>query len=114
MATLGTKQLTRAKVMLLDKANTTLDLIDVGMALGSSITKICPDKTKKYAALAEELTSLWKLRNIKVKAVILLAMGMLSSAQTTHLGCGIQRLVGICIGKSACFCLSFIHCSFWK
>ena len=107
-----TKIAHQSRAMLLDKANTTVDLIDVGVVLSRSISIICPDKTKKYAALAEELTSSWKLRNIKVKAVIILAIGVLSSAQTTHLGDGVQGSVWTCIGNSACFCLSCIVAHF--
>lgn len=44
-----------ADILLLNKANKTVDFIDVAVSLGRSITKICPDKTNKYATLAEEL-----------------------------------------------------------
>lgn len=72
--------------MLLDKANKTEDLSDVAVALSRSFTKIWPDKTNKNACLADELKSAGKLRDIRVKTVIILAIGALSSAQTTHLG----------------------------
>lgn len=85
-----TKTSHQREVVLLDRANKTGDLIDVAVALSRSITKICPEKTNKYASLAEELKSVWKLRNIKVKAVIILAVGLLSSAQTHIWGAGAQ------------------------
>lgn len=63
--------------MLFDKVNKIVDFIDVVVFFSRSIIKICLDKINKYVILVKELKLVWKLRNIKVKVVIILVIGML-------------------------------------
>lgn len=63
--------------MLFDKVNKIVDFIDVVVFFSRSIIKICLDKINKYVVLVKELKLVWKLRNIKVKVVIILVIGML-------------------------------------
>jgi hypothetical protein len=88
-------------ILLYDKENKEVDLIDIAVPLSHNIQNVYAQKINKYAELATEIQQMWNVQKINIRPMVISATGIvpqhlktqLSELEITQLLPAIQRSV---------------------